>query len=106
MINNTVISGSTYIINVAFFDENGLATIPNSATWSLTDSKGTTINSRSNVVISSLAASVNIVLSGSDLLISNGASRTLTVNAFYNSTLGSNLPLVSSVQFNIISTGA
>ena len=52
------------------------------------------------------AVNVNIVLSGLDLAISAGITsdaeaRILTVEAVYNSTYGSNLPLKDSVKFYI-----
>lgn len=95
------IDKSTYVINCAFTDEAGAAVIPDSITWTLTDDAGTVINSRSAVAVAPPAASIDIVLSGNDLKYSDGAPRVLTINAVYDSTLGSNLPLKDSVRFMV-----
>jgi len=64
------------------------------------------INSRQDVVISSLAASVDVVLSGADLAVDTGFAgaaqeRTFTVEAVYTSSLGSGLPLTAACRFNV-----
>jgi len=94
---------STYIITASFIDEDDNTVVPKSATWSLTDTSGTVINSRQNVVISSLAASVDIVLSGDDLIVDNNrnTTRILTIKAVYDSNSGSDLPLNDEIYFNI-----
>lgn len=58
---------STYFATVSFFDEAGDAVIPLSAKWTLTDGYCTVVNNRDQVDIGSLAASVDIVMSGDDL---------------------------------------
>jgi hypothetical protein len=95
------IDKSTYVINCAFTDENGAPVIPESISWTLTNDVGTVINSRTSVDIAVPAASVDIVLSGEDLDYTDGAARVLTVNAVYDSSLGSNLPLKDSVRFMV-----
>ena len=97
------VSKSSFIVTVVFLDENGLAVIPLSATWSLTDGEGLVINSRTAVVITPLASSVAIVLSGNDLKYSDGNQRVLTVTATYNSIYGV-LPLIDSLRFDIADT--
>ena len=97
---------STYVVNCAFKDEDGQDVIPTSAVWTLTDEDGTIINSREDVVIASLAASVNIVLTGDDLEIDTGFAgtaqeRTITVEAVYDSDLGTGLTLKAAARFNI-----
>lgn len=94
---------STYAITISFTDETGAAVTPSSATWTLTDSQGQVVNSRSAVSISSLAASKTIALSGNDLSLAGyfGVERVLTVEAVYTSSLGSGLPLKQEVHFNI-----
>jgi len=97
---------STYVITVAFKDEDGQYVIPTSAAWTLTDEDGTVINSRQDVAISSLAASVDVVLSGADLAVDTGFAgtaqeRTITVEAVYTSSLGSGLPLTAACRFNV-----
>jgi len=93
---------NTYVITAAFTDEDGDAVTPNDgATWSLKDTAGNTINSRSAVEITE-ATSVDIVLSGDDLA-AQGANdngiRILSIDGTYDSDAGSDLPLDTSVQF-------
>lgn len=90
---------------VAFTDEDGNAVTPTAATWTLTDSKGNVINSRSAVVISSLSTSVTILLSGADLALSTTTTaaheRHLTIEYTYNSSAGSGLPGKAVAIFHI-----
>jgi hypothetical protein len=76
------------VFTASFTDEDGTACIPTTVTWTLTDSAGTVINSRSAVSVTP-AASVKIVLQGDDLAL-QGASddyqRILYVKAVYTST--------------------
>ena len=97
---------STYVITCAFKDEDGQDVIPTSAVWTLTDEDGTVINGREDVAITSLAASVNIVLTGDDLEIDTGFAgtaqrRTITVEAVYDSSLGTGLTLKAAAIFDI-----
>lgn len=97
------IEESTYAITISFTDETGAAVVPSSATWTLTDTQGTIVNSRSAVAISSLASSKTIVLSANDLSLAGyfGNDRILTVEAIYTSSLGAGLPLKQEVRFTI-----
>ena len=94
----------TAVITVAFTDHDGDAVSPNAGTltWTLTDGRGTVINNRSAVAITS-AASVTIVLSGNDLSVTTatGAKRIITVEGLYNSTDGNNLPIKVQGFFTI-----
>ncbi len=96
---------STYVIEASFKDEDGTAVVPNSASWTLTDDAGTVIHARSGVVISPLAATVDIVLSGLDLAMQTGevsrALRRLTIEALYDSTLGTGLPVKEEFLFTV-----
>lgn len=97
---------STGVFTCAFKDEDGQAITPTSATWTLTDTAGEVVNSRDEVAIVSLATSVDIVLSGDDLAISDGfegsaEERILTVEAVYDSDLGSDLPVKAECRFFI-----
>jgi hypothetical protein len=96
----------TGVFTCTFRDEAGAGVTPSSATWTLTDTSGAVINSREDVAISSLAASVNIVLSADDLAISPGFSgaaeeRVLTVEFVYDSDAGSDLPGKGECRFFI-----
>jgi len=92
---------STYIITANFFDEDGVAVIPDAGLkWSLADRDGTVINSREDVVISVPAASVDIVLSGDDLALDdiNDNLRILTIEGTYGD---DDYPIKDEVRFYI-----
>jgi predicted NAD/FAD-dependent oxidoreductase len=93
----------TYVITAVFKDHDGNLVAPITAKWTLTDPDGAVINSRNEVVISSPASSEQILLTADDLATISGniIHRILTIEATYNSTLGSNLPLNESVSFII-----
>jgi len=97
------IEKSTYIVTVAFTDEDGDDLIPTTITWTLTDVSGTVVNSREDVSVAIPAASINIVLSGDDLAIISGVTnkRILTVEAIYTSDYGIGLPLKARAEFTI-----
>jgi hypothetical protein len=96
---------STYAVTVAFKDDEGTAVVPNSATWTLTDQDGAVMNSRLDEVISP-ASSVTIVLQGDDLALDTdeigSGRRILTIEAVYDSNIGSNLPLRESAAFTVL----
>lgn len=96
---------STLAVICSFTDEDDAAVVPNSIKWSLTDESGTVINSRDQVVVGSPASSITIVLSGADLQILTAeaaqeyAKRSLVIEAEYDSSLGSSLPLTDQLNF-------
>lgn len=95
---------STFVVNVAFTDEDSTAVTPTAATWTLTDCDGSIINSREDVTVSSLSSAIDIVLSGDDLALQSGSdngSRILLIEATYDSTLASGLPLKDQAEFFI-----
>jgi predicted NAD/FAD-dependent oxidoreductase len=96
---------STYIITASFTDEEDDSVVPVTIDWTLSTAKGTVVNSRSDVAIAVPAAEVEILLSGDDLQILsdevNQAVRLFTVNATYDSVLGTDLPLKGSIRFII-----
>ena len=97
---------STYVIVVSFTDEEGDPVVPNTIVWSLIDRHGTIINDRDEES-ETPAAEVSIVLSGDDLQILAGEElksavvRNLVVEAEYDSTLGTDLPIKEVAQFTI-----
>lgn len=102
---------STYVITLTFKDEDDDAVTPATGTWTLTDEDGAVINSREDVVISSLDTSVDVVLSGNDLAVSSGFSgvsenRIFTFEGTYNSDLGVGLPLKDQLIFPVYNLGA
>ena len=89
---------STYVVTAAFTDEDGIAVVPNTVTWSLKDKSGAVINERT-AISETPASSVDIVLTDDDLVPGTPDSDVgvilLTVTAPYDSALGSGLPLVA-----------
>ena len=97
-------AGTTFGVECAFRDESKVLITPNSAVWSLLDQHGNIINSRSTIAITPIDDTVTIVLSGADTEITEDTNsrtyrRFIRVNAVYTSSLGSDLPLVNSMQF-------
>ena len=93
---------STYVIIASFKDEFDTVVIPTSITWTLTDTDGVVINYRNAVPVTP-ASTITIVLSGLDLDYTGDVNvyRDLTIHALYNSTLGTGLPLNSTIRFMI-----
>lgn len=101
----------TYAVHFIFYDENSVAVQPNSLFWSLTDNDGRVINTRSLTAITSVQASLDVVLSSLDLEISSGwtqaqEERVLTMTGHFNSDLGNILPLHDRVKFTVINLSA
>ena len=93
----------TYILTVAFKDDTGTAVVPDSITWTETDTSGSVVNSRLNVAVAVPAASITIVLSGADLAIQRPSilGRIVTIEAVYDSDAGNDLPLNAEIRFTI-----
>ena len=96
----------TCIITCAFATDDGTAVTPKTLKWTLVDNLGNVINEREQVEVSSLSTSIDIVLSGDDLSATGSENtkyfkRFLIVEATYNSTSGSDLPLKDEVLFQI-----
>lgn len=91
---------STYVVTASFVDEDGVAMVPDTLEWILTDTSGTVINNRDGESVSP-SSSVTIVLSGDDLALSDNlaAIRCLTLSGTYTSSLGANLPFTDECQF-------
>lgn len=90
----------TFIVTVSFEDEDGTELIPDSLTYTLTDGSGNVVNSKEDEVLTP-AASVDILLSGLDLDITNTSVRVVTVEGTYTSDAGAGLPLTDQVTFHI-----
>lgn len=103
LLSVVAIERGTYAVTATLTDENGAPATPTSLVWTLTDLYGAVVNSREDVVVSPLASTITIVLSGADLAVSNPANvrRKVSFVGAYNSSLGSGLPLVAEVQFDI-----
>lgn len=95
---------STYVVVARFLDADGAEVVPSSAVWTLTDTAGTIINGRSQVPFLPLAATVQAVLSNSDLALSgdsDSGQRLITIEAIYSSDLGGNLPIKEAAIFGV-----
>lgn len=92
----------TYMFVVAFTDEDATSVVPTEISWSLTDRHGNIVNNREDVSVTA-AATITIVLSGNDLVLSNPHDnvRILLIEAVYDSDLGSSLPLKGEAVFEI-----
>lgn len=94
--------GSTIVFSLDFTDENGVSfgiESLKSVRFQVCDASGTVINNRS--FENGLLTSNEIVLSGPDLLISDGTVRYIAVSAVYDSNLGAPLPLHHEQKFII-----
>ena len=103
----TAVECSTYVITVAFTDDETPANsiTPSTFHWSLVDSVGTVINGRSDVS-ETPASIVSIVLTGADLEIAGykNARRFVTVWGLFNASYGSNLNYSGEIELEIEKT--
>ncbi len=95
---------STYVVTVEFTDEDGNPVVPNSIVWTLSTEGGQIQNGRADIPIAAPAASVDVVLSGDDLDIGDELATNLvfTVDARYDSALGTDLPLVGQCCVEVV----
>jgi hypothetical protein len=91
---------STIAVTAAFKDESGGSVTPTAVTWTLTDGDKQIVNERDAVPVAA-ASVVTIVLSGDDLAIGTNRRRYLTIEATYDSDLGTGLPLKDELSLNI-----
>jgi hypothetical protein len=94
------VEGSTFAVELAFWDEDGESVSPDTLVWSLYDDEGDVVNERDSVEISDPGSTETVVLTGDDLR-SPGYDkvfyRHLIIEATYTSTtFGSGLDLVDS----------
>lgn len=93
---------STFVVLVSFADADNAPVTPTAANWTLTDRFGTVINGRQHVDIQALGPEVGIVLTGPDLqVLPSGVTRVLTVEAYYDSSLGVGLPVKDECRFEV-----
>lgn len=96
---------STAYLGLSFLDENGVAMTPKTATWTLSQTDGTIINSREDVSITTPGSTETVVLTGSDLVIVNDLDeevRVFTVEGTYDDAPLTDLPFKDQVEFVII----
>lgn len=84
---------STIVFDCSFFDEDDVVMTPTEVKWSLSETDGTIINNRKDVV---LTAPFHLVLTGADTAMQAGidsGERRLTFRCLYTSTYGTGLHL-------------
>lgn len=100
------IEQSTYGVVVSFFDEAGAAEDVKTMKWTLTDTAGTVINGKKDVVVADPGLIETIGLSGNDLAIisdTDDGKRLFTVEATYDSVqFGNDSPLNGVASFTVI----
>lgn len=103
------IEQSTYFPIVSFFDEDDGAEVVKTLIWTLTDTLGNIINNRNRVAILNPSSVETVKLSGDDLAILSGTDdgeRLFTVEATYDSDLGTDMPLNGEASFTVINLTA
>jgi len=93
------VAGSTGAVIAHCRDALGNSVIPTSGSWTLMSVGGDIINGKKDVPLPPGTSKPIIVLSGDDLV---GGKQLLYVEATYNSTLGSDLPLIDWIAFDVI----
>ncbi len=95
------------IVDLTVRDEDGDLVTPTTLTWTLTDSLGVVVNSRSAVSLTP-ASTASIVLQGDDLALSDSyydTTRRLLIEGTYSSTIDgtsyTDLPLKQEFSFDI-----
>ena len=93
----------TVVIEFTFKDEDTNPVVPNSATWTLFNTRGVVVNNRNQIALTSLTTTMKVVLTGEDLVINSahGKERIFLVEYVYNSSNGTNLPNKDYCQFAI-----
>lgn len=102
--NVNAVEKSTFIITIAFTDDDGNSVAPATMVWSLVDTNGEVINDRDQVEITDPDNREDIVLTGDDLVITESRSqvpRWLVFEGTYNSDAGNGLYLKDQVKFYI-----
>jgi len=95
-------SGSA-IITLSFLDENDEVTPVSSLQWQLINKAGDIINERD--FASNSFSGDTVVLSGADLLLQtnlDSGERWFAVKGTYNSSAGSDLPIIGELKFTIV----
>lgn len=94
----------TYIVDLAWFDEDDVAVTPSTMKWALSDENGDIVNSQNDVAITGLSTTNSIVLGGADLAIPDyiieNVTRFVRYYGTYVSSLGT-LNLTGEVQFTL-----
>jgi len=97
--------GSTYVVRFEFYEKTPSGKVPITPKaglkWNLVDQNRNPINGRTNVGIAA-AQTVDVVLFGLDLSLSNASSRRfITMIGTYDSYAGNDMPLVTEAEFHV-----
>jgi hypothetical protein len=94
----------TIFFDISFHDEDGADSTPTTITWTLTDSRGVVINSRTAVSVTP-ASAITIALSGVDNAIAStwadDGNHFLTIETIYTSTHGSGMTDKLQIPFKV-----
>ena len=109
MLSTLAVEKSSFIIEAVFVDEADVSVVPKTLKWTLIDcADGSVVNEREQVVVSSPAATTDILLQGNDLALLHSEareSRELILEGTYDGTLGADIPIKEGVLFSIIGIG-
>ena len=97
MISTKFNQESSGIITFSFFNEDGVAASPISATWTLLRG-GKIVNERNSQAFSSLGTSMDIQLSGDDL---PAGDLSIVIEGTFNSVFGSVMPFREWATFTV-----
>ncbi len=87
----------------AVFTDKGVSFVPKTLFWTLSKTDGSIINNREDVEVETPAATVTIALKNLDLVLAAAYDlfRIFTMTGTYDSVLGSDLPILMEVAFEI-----
>lgn len=99
---------SSMVIEVTFTNFEGALFTPKTCKWTLTDSIGTIINSRSRVTATVASSTHEFLLQGADLKfaptgVSDG-NRVFLVEGTFDHALGTDIPFREQFGFKVINT--
>ena len=96
------VEGSTYIVRLEVYREDGAAVVPNEAVWSLRDNYNQVVNNRDEVPLVP-ATTMTVILSGDDLVYERNSKsiRAMTVTGTYDGLYGTDLPIAEEFTFSI-----
>ena len=106
MIKPNANESSSYYVLATFYDEDDSPVVPDTLKWTLEDISGNIVNSRDDVVVTTLNSTVVIALSGNDLAVDGYFSnrRVMTFTGTYTTNISGtavSMPTNQSVMFDI-----
>jgi hypothetical protein len=99
---------SSMVIEVTFTNFDGALFTPKTCKWTLTDSVGTVINSRSRVSATVTTSTHEFLLQGEDLKFAitgvTDGNRVFTIEGTFDHALGTDIPFREQFGFKVIDT--